>query len=80
MTSKGTVPPPAPLSSLTLHIYDLFCWEGTCERPGLDDEHGVHEKMKSEVQHELLTEERLREVNKWVWASERERESFINNE
>lgn len=44
-----------------------------------DDKHAAHEKMKSEVQHELLTVEHSREVNKM--GSKRERaKSLINNE
>lgn len=36
-----------------------------------DDKHAVHEKMKSEVQHELLTGEHSRKVNEM--GSEREK-------
>lgn len=42
-----------------------------------DDKHAVHEKMKSEVQHKLLTVEHSRKVNKMSSEREREREVLL---
>lgn len=47
-----------------------------------DDKHAVHKKMKSGVQHELLTMEYSRKVNKMGSERARERErvlSIMNN-